>query len=87
MTHYDALTLVDDNQLVVEIDCETCVNGSPTERCTCFNGREYDHADLTTLLRNLAFAGALTKSDEIGASRWRNFGDGWEPNVDGWAAP
>jgi hypothetical protein len=57
--HYDDLTLVDDNMLVVAFDCATCVNGAPTDRCTCFNGLDYECADLSIVLRNVAVAGAL----------------------------
>lgn len=70
MIHYDRMTLVDDNQLVVEVDCQTCVNGSPTDSCTCFNGLEYEHADLTTLMRNLAIAGALCETRLPCFSTW-----------------
>ncbi len=81
MIHYDAMTLVDDNHLVVEIDCETCVNGSPTDRCTCFNGREYEHADLTTLLNNLAVAGALCEARLPGRRGWYpGCGKPWRPD-------
>jgi hypothetical protein len=80
---YDSADLIDDNMLLVDVDCPRC-----GASCRCEEGCD-DVAlyDLTTLLRNLAIAGALTRADLLGADRGRNFGDGWEPNMNGWAAP
>lgn len=62
MIHYDRAMLVDDNMLLVETDCDTCYRGSPTDACTCVNGFDVQLYDLTTLLRNLAIAGALCEA-------------------------
>jgi hypothetical protein len=56
--HYDAMTLIDDNMLLVDVDCPRC-----GASCRCEDGCD-DAAfyDLTTLLHNLAVAGALHRA-------------------------
>lgn len=86
--HYDSAMLVDDNILLVDVDCRRC-----GASCRCEDGCD-DVAlyDLTVLLRNLAVAGALCRAFDLGvmlgirATRLPP-SSSWQPNSLGWQAP
>jgi hypothetical protein len=63
MIHYDRIDLVDDNMLLVDVDCPRC-----GASCRCEDGcDDVAFYDLTTLLHNIAVAGALAHAWALGS--------------------
>ncbi len=82
---YDSLDLAVDNVFTVFADC-ACGNPNGCVSC-CGTGVIPEVADLTTLLHNIAVAGALTLSWVHGWNAALQDDDAWSPNIDGVAAP
>lgn len=72
---YSALTLVDDNYFLVEAGCCRNCGDDGCHHCG-YTGCSVPHeANLSTLLLNLAIAGALERAFRLGVYR----GKGWTP--------